>query len=154
MPAPDALKFRMAEQGDAQAVAALHTDSWQRHYRGAYADAFLDDEVPGFHLELWTSRFASPDPGACTVLAELDQAGDGSVPDAALQRRELSGQGCRTVTARRPVAGSILVGHGRPAARANLEERREPPAPARARRAGDRGQIPRRPTGWRRRLLR
>jgi hypothetical protein len=78
MPAPDALKFRMAEQGDAHAVAALHTDSWQRHYRGAYTDAFLDDEVPSFHLELWTSRLASPDPGARTILAELDQAGEGS----------------------------------------------------------------------------
>jgi Acetyltransferase (GNAT) family len=78
MPAPDELKFRMAEQGDAQAVAALHADSWQRHYRGAYTDAFLDDEVPGFLLELWTSRLARPDPRARTVLAELDQAGDGS----------------------------------------------------------------------------
>jgi len=78
MPAPDELKFRMAEQGDAQAIAALHADSWQRHYRGAYTDAFLNDEVPGFLLKLWTSRLASYDPRASTILAELDQAGDGS----------------------------------------------------------------------------
>src|ERR1700739_2114011 len=78
MSAPDTLKFRMAEQDDAQAVAALHADSWQRHYRGAYTDAFLDDEDPGYLLELWTSRLESPDPSARTILADLDQAGDGS----------------------------------------------------------------------------
>jgi hypothetical protein len=62
MPAPGELRFRAAEQGDAQAIAALHTDSWQRHYRIAYSDAFLDDEAPGFLLDLWTRRLAAPDP--------------------------------------------------------------------------------------------
>ncbi len=78
MPALDELKFKTAEPDDAQAVAALHADSWQRHYRGAYTDAFLDDEAPGFLLRLWTRRLAHPDPGARTILAELDQDGDGS----------------------------------------------------------------------------
>jgi GNAT superfamily N-acetyltransferase len=82
MPAPGELRFRTAEQGDAQAIAALHTDSWQRHYRIAYSDAFLDDEAPGFLLDLWTRRLAAPDPRNRTILAELqrasgDQAGGG-----------------------------------------------------------------------------
>ena len=81
MPAPGELRFRAAEQGDAQAIAALHTDSWQRHYRGAFSDAFLDDEAPGFLLNRWTQRLAAPDPQARTILAELEQEGDG---DAAL----------------------------------------------------------------------
>jgi GNAT superfamily N-acetyltransferase len=77
MPAASELRFRAASPGDAQAVAALHTDSWQRHYRVAYTDAFLDDEAPGFLLGLWTRRLAAPNPGHRTILAELDQADGG-----------------------------------------------------------------------------
>jgi GNAT superfamily N-acetyltransferase len=73
-PASAELRFRTAGPDDAQAIAALHADSWRRHYRGAYSDAFLDDEVPGFLLELWTGRLADPDPRARTILAERDDA--------------------------------------------------------------------------------
>ena len=76
MPAPDELRFRVAEESDAKAIAALHADSWQRHYRIAYTDRFLDDEAAGFLLNLWTGRFAGPDPGRCTILAE---DGDGAL---------------------------------------------------------------------------
>ncbi len=37
----DGLRFRLASPADAKAVADLHADSWRRHYRGAYSDAFL-----------------------------------------------------------------------------------------------------------------
>jgi GNAT superfamily N-acetyltransferase len=43
MPASAELRFRVACPGDAQAIAGLHADSWQRHYRGAFSDAFLDN---------------------------------------------------------------------------------------------------------------
>lgn len=66
--------FRMATPDDAQAIAALHAGSWQRHYRGVYSDAFLDDEVPGYLLRLWSRRLTSPDPRARTILAERDGA--------------------------------------------------------------------------------
>ena len=71
MPAPDELRFRAARPADAPAIAALHTDSWQRHYRGAFSDDFLDGEVTGFLLDKWTTRMAAPDPLARTILAEL-----------------------------------------------------------------------------------
>ena len=48
MTSPDDLRFRMAGAGDAAGLAGLHADSWRRHYRGAFSDAFLDGEVPGF----------------------------------------------------------------------------------------------------------
>ena len=64
------LSFRAARPGDAAAIAALHTDSWQRTYRGDFTDAFLDGEAPGFLLELWTGRMARPDPAARTVVAD------------------------------------------------------------------------------------
>jgi ribosomal protein S18 acetylase RimI-like enzyme len=68
----DGPEFRIANSGDAAAIAALHADSWRRHYRGAYSDAFLDNDVVEFQLSRWTERLAVPDPRARTFLAELD----------------------------------------------------------------------------------
>ncbi len=70
MPAPAGLRFRAAAPGDAKAIAALHADSWQRHYRGAFSDAFLDHDVAGYLLPLWTERLTRPDPRARTIVAE------------------------------------------------------------------------------------
>jgi ribosomal protein S18 acetylase RimI-like enzyme len=65
-------RFRAARPEDAPAVAGLHADSWQRHYRGAYTDAFLDNEVAEYLGRLWTERLAAPPPEARTILAEYD----------------------------------------------------------------------------------
>ena len=62
--------FRSARPADAAAVARLHADSWRRHYRGAYSDAFLDGDVVGDRLDVWAERLREPDPGRCTILAE------------------------------------------------------------------------------------
>ncbi len=70
MPASAELRFRAACPGDAQAIAALHAGSWQRHYRGAFSDAFLDHDAAGYLLPLWTERLATPDLRARTILAE------------------------------------------------------------------------------------
>jgi hypothetical protein len=67
----DDLRFRSAEAGDAAAVARLHADSWRRHYRGAFSDAFLDGDVAGYLLAVWTERLGGPDPQARTIVAEL-----------------------------------------------------------------------------------
>lgn len=72
----DGLVFRAARPSDAADVAALHTDSWRRHYRGAYSDAFLDGDVAADRLVVWTDRLARSEPsaGTCTVLAERSGA--------------------------------------------------------------------------------
>ncbi|HUN32125.1 MAG TPA: GNAT family N-acetyltransferase [Trebonia sp.] len=44
----------------------------RRHYRGALSDAFLDGGVDEFLRAKWTSRLASPDPAARTIVAESD----------------------------------------------------------------------------------
>jgi ribosomal protein S18 acetylase RimI-like enzyme len=64
------LRFRVAGPADAPAVAALHAESWRRHYRGAYSDDFLDGDVVADRLTVWTERLRAPDPGRCTLLAE------------------------------------------------------------------------------------
>lgn len=71
-PAPAGLSFRMACEDDARAVAELHADSWRRHYRGAFSDAFLDGGALGYLLDVWTERMSAPNPMARTILAEQD----------------------------------------------------------------------------------
>ena len=71
MTSPDDLRFRAAEAGDAAGVAGLHADSWRRHYRGAFSDAFLDGDVAGHLLARWTERLSAQDPKARTIVAEL-----------------------------------------------------------------------------------
>jgi GNAT superfamily N-acetyltransferase len=66
--------FRLAGPCDAGAVAALHADSWRRHYRGAYSDAFLDHDVAADRLAVWTDRLGRDDPGSCTIVAD-DKSG-------------------------------------------------------------------------------
>jgi GNAT superfamily N-acetyltransferase len=63
-------RFRLAGPADAEAVANLHADSWRRHYRGAYSDAFLDGDVVADRLAVWTDRLREPNPRRCTILAE------------------------------------------------------------------------------------
>jgi ribosomal protein S18 acetylase RimI-like enzyme len=65
------MEFRSAGVDDAAAVAALHADSWRRHYRGAYSDSFLDGDVVTNRLGVWAERLAAPADTA-TVLAEED----------------------------------------------------------------------------------
>jgi GNAT superfamily N-acetyltransferase len=64
------VQFRSAGPSDAAAIAALHAESWRRHYRGAYSDAFLDGDVLADRLEVWSQRLEVSDGGGHTVLAE------------------------------------------------------------------------------------
>jgi GNAT superfamily N-acetyltransferase len=66
--------FRSAGPDDAGAVAALHADSWRRHYRGAYSDAFLDGDVVADRLSVWTERLGRRDRSSRTIVAE-DESG-------------------------------------------------------------------------------
>lgn len=69
------ISFREASAQDIAAIAALHADSWRRHYRGAYRDAFLDGgEVVADRQAVWTERLTAPGADQITVVA--DRAGE------------------------------------------------------------------------------
>ncbi|AGZ41121.1 GNAT family N-acetyltransferase [Actinoplanes friuliensis] len=68
-PVPEFVAFSPAGPGDAGRIAALHADSWRRHYRGAYADAYLDGDLLTERTAVWSARLASP-AGTATILAE------------------------------------------------------------------------------------
>jgi GNAT superfamily N-acetyltransferase len=63
-------RFRAAGVGDARTIAELHADSWRRHYRGAYSDAFLDGDVVEDRCSVWSERLRSPGADRCTIVAE------------------------------------------------------------------------------------
>lgn len=64
------VRFRQAGSADVERVAALHADSWRRHYRGALSDAFLDGDVEEALLSMWRERLAGGAAPSATVLAE------------------------------------------------------------------------------------
>jgi GNAT superfamily N-acetyltransferase len=65
------LRLRPAGVDDAARIADLHADSWRRHYRGAYADSFLDGDVAADRRAVWSARLATP-AGTDTTVAERD----------------------------------------------------------------------------------
>ena len=63
------IKLRLGRSDDAPDVARLHTDSWRRHYRGAYSDRYLDGDLYADRLAVWAERMSRNDGGSFTVLA-------------------------------------------------------------------------------------
>jgi ribosomal protein S18 acetylase RimI-like enzyme len=63
--------IRPARPSDAPAIAALHTDSWRRHYRRMYSDRYLDGDLYGDRLAAWTERVVRDERVYFTLLAEL-----------------------------------------------------------------------------------
>jgi ribosomal protein S18 acetylase RimI-like enzyme len=67
-----AVEYREATEHDADAIASLHADSWRRHYRGAYLDAYLDGDILSERRDVWSTRLSPPRVNQFTVCAELD----------------------------------------------------------------------------------
>jgi ribosomal protein S18 acetylase RimI-like enzyme len=63
------VQYRDAKERDADSVAALHADSWRRHYRGAYLDTYLDGDVITERQQVWRGRLTEPRTGQVTVIA-------------------------------------------------------------------------------------
>lgn len=64
------MEYREAAPRDVEAIAALHAESWRRNYRGAFSDAFLDDDVVAERLGVWTDRLTQPRANHSSVIAE------------------------------------------------------------------------------------
>ena len=66
------VRYREATAHDAGAIATLHADSWRRHYRGAYRDAYLDGDILTDRQEVWTTRLTPPTLNQYTVCADAN----------------------------------------------------------------------------------
>jgi GNAT superfamily N-acetyltransferase len=69
MATPIGVTIRNAALADADAVAEIHAASWRRHYRGAYADSFLDGDITADRRDVWNQRLNEPGSG-CTLVAD------------------------------------------------------------------------------------
>ena len=74
MPDVHTVRIRFADSSDAPAIAALHAESWRRHYRGAYSDAFLDGDVATDRQAVWTRQLSNPPACHCALVAENGDA--------------------------------------------------------------------------------
>jgi ribosomal protein S18 acetylase RimI-like enzyme len=64
--------LRNASSNDIEAIATLHADSWRRHYRGAYSDAFLDGEVVAERRMIWSERLMATNANHFTIVADCN----------------------------------------------------------------------------------
>lgn len=64
------LSYRPATVKDVPNLASLHTLSWKLNYRGSFSDHYLDYKVEQDRLDVWTQRYASPNPKQGVILAE------------------------------------------------------------------------------------
>jgi len=63
------VEYRPAGAADANDIADLHAESWRLHYRGAYSDEFLDDEVFVERRRVWGERLSGSHGESATVVA-------------------------------------------------------------------------------------
>lgn len=68
------VSFRAPTRADALAIAKLHAKSWQEHYRGAFSDAFLDNEAPSERRKVWNDRLQNPSSNQFIRIAEVDSS--------------------------------------------------------------------------------
>ncbi len=64
------MTFRNASPKDIDAIARLHSRSWQQTYRGIFSDDFLDNRVLADRLAVWTGRLINPEANQWVLLAE------------------------------------------------------------------------------------
>jgi ribosomal protein S18 acetylase RimI-like enzyme len=67
----DTVFYRDANESDTEAIAALHADSWRRHYRGAFLDSFLDGDVLPERIAVWRQRLSQSHSAGITVVADV-----------------------------------------------------------------------------------
>jgi GNAT superfamily N-acetyltransferase len=65
-------RLRTAGAADAEAIAALHAESWRTAYRGALSDEYLSGDVMADRRALWQQRLDAPRPNQQVIVAETN----------------------------------------------------------------------------------
>jgi GNAT superfamily N-acetyltransferase len=69
------MTIRQAGRADADAIAQLHTQSWQTAYRGILSDDFLHGPLPENRRVLWRTRLSAAErPGQLVLVDECGAA--------------------------------------------------------------------------------
>lgn len=59
--------FSEATPSDATAIATLHTQSWQRYYRGLLSDDYLSNHLAEQHQKSWSAKLKAPSANQLTL---------------------------------------------------------------------------------------
>ncbi len=62
--------YRKARSEDWEAIAELHTKSWQENYRGDFSHHYLDHEAAGDRRAVWEKRFEESPDNQYVIVAE------------------------------------------------------------------------------------
>ncbi len=54
------MEINVAEYNDFEAIAQLHTRSWQKYYKGILKQHYLDDEILSERRAIWQTRLTNP----------------------------------------------------------------------------------------------
>ncbi len=54
------MELKVAEYNDYDAIAQLHTRSWQKYYQGILKQDYLDDEILNERRAIWQTRLTNP----------------------------------------------------------------------------------------------
>lgn len=71
--------LRSATPSDADAIAALHAESWRRTYRGVFRDEFLLGDLEHERRAVWRERLGSPSASARIFVAAHERDVNGFV---------------------------------------------------------------------------
>lgn len=66
------MTYRLATPTDAEAIAALHAQSWRQSYRGILTDAYLDGDIFADRRAVWQGRLTEPAPNQFLLVAEAE----------------------------------------------------------------------------------
>lgn len=69
-PNPQDIFYSSATAANAEEIAALHTLSWQRHYKNFYPKTYLENEVPEERRKVWLDRFSHDNPKRSVIKAQ------------------------------------------------------------------------------------
>src|SRR5690242_19121597 len=64
--------LRTPHSNESDAIAALHTSSWRRTYRGMMSDAFLDESAFDNRRHVWRERLTVANPRQFVCVADLN----------------------------------------------------------------------------------
>lgn len=66
------IHYSFASKDDLLSISQLHTVSWQQYYRGILSDEYLDNQIKEERLDIWKSRFETPNPNQIIIKAEIN----------------------------------------------------------------------------------
>ena len=64
------MRYREATLADAESIALLHAQSWQRHYRGILREEYLQNQVKEDRRQIWQTRLQAPPNNQYVLVAD------------------------------------------------------------------------------------